>query len=104
MDRIRTTAFIFLGLSLMPLGILIVRSGAVARWMGWLGLVGGVLVFVGLLAQIFKVIGGIPASIVSMTALLCAFGFIIILGIRLMMRETREATAGLSSRKATTFS
>ena len=50
MDKIRTSAFIFLGLGLVALGVLIAWSGAVARWVGWLGIVGGILGFVGLLA------------------------------------------------------
>ena len=94
MDKIRTSAFVFLGLGLLPLGVLIARTGAVARWVGWLGVVAGVLGFFGMLALLSGLFAGRPAGMqAQITALtLTAFGFILILGVRLLARETREAT------------
>ena len=101
MDKIRTSAFIFLGLGVAPLGVLIAWSGAVARWLGWLGAVSGGLGFFGVLASLFDVVVG---RLMFMSIIFLMFGFILILGVRLLVRETREATAGLSSKEATTFS
>ena len=94
MDKIRTSAFIFLGLGVVSLGVLITWSGAVARWVGWLGVVGGIPGFLGLLAGLFNVVVGGPASTLIEIALLIMFVFMLILGIRLLVQETREATAG----------
>ena len=93
MDKIRTSAFVFLGLGLLPLGVLISWSGAVARWIGWLGFVAGVLGFFGMLARLAGISVGLPAGMTRITAL-TAFAFMLILGLRLIARETREETAG----------
>ncbi len=92
MGNIRLSTFLFLGLGLAPLGVLIAWSGAVARWLGWLGIVAGVLGFLGVLAGLFDVVAG---SLMFMPGIFSMFGFIFILGIRLLVRKTREATAGL---------
>ncbi len=87
--KIRYSAVLFLGLALVPLGALIAWSGAVARWLGWLGVVSGILGFLVLLAKLFDVVVGAP----SMLMILAEYVFILILGVRLLVRETREATA-----------
>ncbi len=97
MDKIRTSAFVFMGLGLMPLGALIAWSGAVARWIGWLGVVGGILGFFGLLAALMDVVGGGRGSILVWTTFLTAFGFLLILGVRLLMLES-GAPAQLENR------
>ena len=89
MGSIRATTFLFLGLGLVPLGVLIAWSGAVARWLGWLGVVAGVLGFLGVLAAIFNVVVG---RLMFMSVIFLMFGFILILGVRLLVRETLEAT------------
>ena len=89
MDMIRSSAFVFMGLGLMPLGVLIVRSGAVSRWVGWLGIVCGILGCFGLLATLFDLVGGFSDSILLMITLLSTFGFLLILGVRLLVWETR---------------
>ncbi len=73
----------------MPLGALIAWSGAVARWIGWLGVVGGILGFFGLLAALLDVVGGGRGSILVWTTFLTGFGFLLILGVRLLMLESR---------------
>ena len=88
MDKIRTSSFIFMGLGLLPLGALIARSGAVARWVGWLALVGGVLGFFGLLAALFDVVADGLSSILIWSTFLTAFGFLLILGVRLFVWAT----------------
>ena len=92
MDKIRACAFLFLALGLAPLGVLIAWSGAVARWVGFLGVVVGILGFLGVLAGLFNVYVGGPAAMLSVIFLM--FGFIFILGVRLVVRETRVVTAG----------
>ena len=88
MDMIRTSAFIFMGLGLIPLGLLIVWSGVVARWVGWLGLGCGILGCFGLLAALFGFVGGFD-SIMFGISFVSSFAFLAILGVRLLVRETR---------------
>ena len=88
MDRIRASGFMFLGLGMAALGVLIVRSGAVARSMGWFGIVGGAVGFFGFLAGISNLMLGTVASVVTITVILGVFAFILILGVRLLARET----------------
>lgn len=91
-DNIRMSAFVFLSLGLVPLGVLIAWSGAVPRWIGWLGVVGGIVGFLSNVPGLLDVdIGGLT-SILFMSAVLSAFGFMLILGVRLVARETVEAT------------
>ncbi len=92
MFKVQTTAFIFLNLGLAPLGVLIVWSGAVARWLGWLGVVGGSLGFVILSAGLFDFIEGDAATITTFSSIMAAFVFILILGVRLIVREMRRPT------------
>ena len=57
----------------------------------WLGVVAGLVGFLGVLAGLFAVVVGrnsIPLLVFLM------FGFMLVLGVRLAVRETREATAG----------
>ena len=97
MNMIRAFTFLFLGLGLVPLGVLIAWSGAVARWVGWLGVVAGVLGFLGVLAGLFKVgEGGL-----MMMGIFSMFGFILVLGVRLLVGEMLEVTAGLGRKEAT---
>ena len=91
MGSIRVSTFLFLGLGLVPLGVLIAWSGAVARWLGWFGVVAGVLGFLGVLAVLFSL--GV-SELVFMSGVILMFVFILSLGIRLLVRRTREATAG----------
>ncbi len=91
MDKIRTSAFVFLSLGLVPLGVLIAWSGAVARWIGWLGVVGGMVGFLSTVAGLFDVDMAGLTSVLLMIALLSAFGFLLILGVRLVAREASES-------------
>ena len=70
--------------------VLVSWSGAVARWLGWLGIGAGVLGFLGVLAVVFNVGVG---RLMFMSGILLMFGFILILGIRLLVRKTWEAPA-----------
>ena len=90
MNMIRAFTFLFLGLGLVPLGVLIAWSGAVARWLGWLGVVASVLGFLGVLAGLFNVgEGGL-----MIVGIFLMFGFVLVLGVRLLVRKTLEATEG----------
>ena len=80
--------------SATPLGALIARSGAVARSVGWLGLVGGTIGFLGLLAALFDVVAGGLSSILIWCTFLTAFSFLLILGVRLFVWETRAPLEG----------
>ncbi len=87
MGSIRIFTFLFLGLGLVPMGVLIAWSGAVARWLGWLGIVAGVMGFLGVLAVTFNVVVG---PLMFMSGILLMLGFLFILGIRLLVRGTRQ--------------
>lgn len=88
MDKIRSSAFIFMGLGLAALGILIAWSGAVARWMGWLGIGSGLLGFLSLMGGLFNFVAVDRDSILVLLTFLSSFGFLVILGVRLLLRET----------------
>ncbi|MDH3689461.1 MAG: DUF4386 domain-containing protein [Gammaproteobacteria bacterium] len=87
MDKIGKSAFVFLGLGLLPVGVLILRTGAVARWIGWLGSAAGVLEFFGFLAGLAGILVGRAAEVVIPIAMLPSFAFMLILGFRLISRE-----------------
>ncbi len=87
MGSIRAFAFLFLGFGLASLGGLIAWSGAFARWLGWLGVFAGVLGFLGALMVIFNVA---LSPFIFMTGVFLMFVFILALGIRLLVRRTRE--------------
>ena len=87
MDKIGKSAFVFLGLGLLPVGVLILRTGAVARWIGWLGSAAGVLGFFGSLAGLAGILVGRASVVVIAIALIPTFAFMLILGLRLVSRE-----------------
>lgn len=99
MDMIRTFAFVFMGLGLIPLGLLIIWSGVVARWVGWLGLGCGIL---GLLAALFDFVGGFD-SIMFGISFVSTFAFLVILGVRLLVRETRAPAHEVPRRRGPTY-
>ena len=88
--RVQGVTWIFFGLGLVPLGILIARSGAVARWVGWMGVVSGILGFFGGVVMLYQIAMGGLANLMGI-AFFSPFVFILILGVRLLVRETREA-------------
>ena len=90
--RVQGGAWIFYGLGLVPLGILIAWSGAVARWVGWLGVVSGILGFFAGWVMLYQVAVGSLAILMGI-AFFSPFVFILILGVRLLVWETREANA-----------
>lgn len=93
MDKIRTSSFIFLCLGLAPLGVLIAWSGAVARWVGWAAIVGGTLGFLSMLAAVFGIdVGGLGSILLPIVAI-TTFGFMLVLGVRLIVRETRAVVS-----------
>ncbi len=97
MDKIGKSAFVFLGLGLLPVGVLILRTGAVARWIGGLGSAAGGLGFFGFLAGLAGILVGRAAEVVIPIAMLPSFAFMLILGLRLISREVRGETAHRST-------
>ena len=95
MDKIRASAFLFLGVGMAALGVLIVWSGALARWMGWLGVVSGTVGFFVLLVGLSNVVLGRAASILTLLVVLTPFTFTLILGVTLFLRGTRGGAAGI---------
>ncbi len=87
MDKIGKSAFVFLGLGLLPVGVLILRTGSVARWIGWLGSAAGVLVFFGSFAGLAGILVRPASDVVIAIASLPTFAFMLILGLRLVLRE-----------------
>lgn len=96
MDKIGKSAFVFLGLGLLPVGMLILRTGAVARWIGWLGSAAGVMGFFGSLAGLAGILGGRDSEVVIAIAMIPTFAFMLILGLRLVSREVRGEIADRS--------
>ena len=88
--RVGGATWIFLGLGLVPLGILIAWSGAVSRWIGWIGVVSGILGFFGGVVMLYQIAMGGLANFMGI-AFFSPFVFILILGVRLVGWETREA-------------
>ncbi|MFQ5932466.1 MAG: DUF4386 domain-containing protein [Nitrospiraceae bacterium] len=97
MDKIGKSAFVFLGLGLLPVGVLILRTGAVARWIGWLGSAAGVLGFFGFLAGLAGILGDRASGVVIPITMITPFAFMLILGLRLVSREVRGETADRST-------
>ena len=89
MDKIGKSAFVFLGLGLLPVGVLILRTGAVARWIGWLGSAAGILAFFGFLAGLAGILEDRAIEVVIPSVMLPSFAFMLILGFRLISREVR---------------
>ena len=88
--KLRFAAFVFLSLGMLALGGLIARSGAVARWLGWLGVVGGIVGVPLMLASLLGIDLGGSADIPTMAVFLPALVFLIGLGVRLLAREVGE--------------
>ena len=97
MDKIGKSAFVYLSLGLLPLGVLILRTEAVARWIGWLGSAAGVLGFFGWLAGLIGILDDRAFEAVIPIVMITTFPFILILGIRLISREVREEIANRST-------
>ncbi len=97
MDKIGKSAFVFLGLGLLPVGVLILRTGAVARWIGWLGSVAGVLGFFGSLAGLAGILGRPASEVAIAIPMIPTFAFMLILGLRLVSREVRREPADRST-------
>lgn len=98
MDKIGKSAFVYLGLGLLLVGVLILRTGAVARWIGWLGSAAGVLGFFGSLAGLTGILGGRDSEVAMAITVIPTFAFMLILGLRLISREVRGETADRSER------
>ncbi len=90
MNKIRSSAFAFLGVGFFPLGALVLRGGAIARWVGWLGIVSGLLGFLGSLAGLFEAFGA--GNRVMLASIVPSFGFMLVIGIQLLLRQPRAAT------------
>ena len=88
LGAVMSCAFIVLSLGLGALGILLLWSGAVARWLGWLGAVSGLAGFLGLSTEFSGI--EMPDARVLIVLVLVSM---LILGIRLLARETRAVTA-----------
>lgn len=86
MDHIRTSTFFVLGLGVTPLGLLIARSGVVARPIGWLGVITGHLALVGIGAHLFGFLPG--GSLMMISLVLAMFVFLLVLGVRLVVCGT----------------
>ncbi len=91
--KIRTSAFVISSIGLLALGILILWSAAVPRWMGWMAATGGVVGFPSMLAALIGVDPLGVNSIVMIIAFLTGLAFMLALGTRLVGWRTREATS-----------
>lgn len=91
MDKIRMSAFVFSSIGLVALGVLIIWSAAVPRWMGWVAVAGGGIGFPSMFAALIGVDPLGINAIVVIVAFLTALGFMLVLGVRLLWWRTREA-------------
>lgn len=76
-----------IGLGMVSLGVLIVRTEALPRWLGWLPVAGGTLLvlgWVGFVEEVLFIIGFVGFGIIML--------FLLIAGGWLIARGTREAT------------
>lgn len=89
MDKIGKSAFVFLGLGLLSVGVLIQMTRAVGRSIGLLGSAAGILAFFGFLAVLAGILEGHAIEVVIPSAMLPSFAFMLILGVRLISREVR---------------
>ncbi len=86
MDKIGKSAFAFLGLGLSLVGLLILRSGALARWIGLLGLAVGILGFLVSIAGLTDIFGRGASELMMGMFILTNLVFMLILGLRLFAR------------------
>jgi hypothetical protein len=91
MDKIGKTAFAFLGLGLNLFGLLILMSGALPRWIGWLGFSVGISGFVVSLAGLTDLFVRATTELMVGITTLASLVFMLILGLCLAFREIQEA-------------
>ena len=90
MDKIGKTAFAFLGLGLNLFGLLILVSGALPRWIGWLGFTVGISGFAVSLAGLTDIfVRGATELMVGITTI-ASLVFMLILGLCLAFGENRK--------------
>lgn len=91
MDKIGKSAFAFLGLGLNLVGLLILLTGALPRWIGWLGFAAGLSGFLTSLAGLTDIFARITTDILTGVSSLAGLAFMLILGLRLILREMQDA-------------
>lgn len=91
MDKIGKSAFVFLGLDLSLVGVLILMTKALMRWIGWLGSVVGMLGFLISLAGLTDILVGHTAELLMGISIFTSLFFMLTLGLRLVFHEIRES-------------
>lgn len=90
MDKIGKSAYAFLGLGLGLVGLLILSSGALQRWIGWLGFAVGISGFSACLAGLADIFVRGTTEIVVGIAILANLVFMLILGLRFVLRDVQH--------------
>ncbi len=93
MDKVGKSAYAFLGLGLGLVGLLILATRALPRWIGWFGLAAGTAGFLACLAGLGDLFTRSTMEAVVGIAILSNLVFMAILGVRLVSSQVREARA-----------
>ncbi len=95
MDKIGKSAYAFLGLGLSLVGLLILMSRALQRWIGWLGFAVGISGFLMCLAALADIFARDKTEVLVGVAILANLVFMLILGFRFVLRDTQGERATL---------
>ena len=87
MDNIGKSAFALLDLGLCLVGLKILLSGALPRWIGWMGLAVGIVGFLASLAGLTDILDHGTAELVTVIPMLLALVFMLTLALRLILRK-----------------
>lgn len=90
---VQRSGLVFMSVSFVAIGVLISRSAAVARWIGWLGVAAGIAILLYALSELLEIRTAGFARTFLEIALLGGFGFVVVLGVRLVAREMLEVPA-----------
>ncbi len=85
MDQVRSVSFIFLGIGLFFLGKLIRNT---IKWLGWAGIISGVLVMLGFLTYFMDVMAEDLVRIVFLSMMAVTMIFLLVLGIVMLVSRT----------------
>lgn len=98
MDKIGKSAFVFLGLGVNLVGVLILMSGALPRWIGWLGFAVGISGFLISLAGLTDIFVRGTTELMMGIYILAGLVFMLILGLRLVCCEIQEINESQTAR------
>ena len=93
MNKIGRTGYICQGLAVLTLAVLILRTEAVTRWVGWLGMVAGVLSLLFGLTGMAGLLNDTASAVSFLLLSPIYFSFVLILGCKLFSGNVNEPAA-----------